>query len=104
MAAWTWTPSTSPFVAEDDEVARLLLERTLDASKEGSPVEVTVTGPDSGPAAGSADGPAACPAHALLREFGFEGREDRLRMELGEASPLRRSGLHHYGATPYLAT
>ncbi len=90
------TTRIGPFVAADDEVARLLLASALDASKEGSPVEVTVPGP--------AAGLAVCPAHALLREFGFVGREDRLRMELGEASPPRLSGLYHYGTTPYLAT
>lgn len=80
-----------PFVAADNEVARLLLASALDASQEGAPVEVTVPGP------------AASPAHALLEEFGFTGRADRLRMELGETPSLQR-GLHHYGTTPYLAT
>jgi hypothetical protein len=56
------------------------------------PVEVTVPGPP------------ASPAHALLKEFGFTGRADRLRMELGEPSPSRPPGLVHYGTTPYLAT
>jgi hypothetical protein len=41
-------------------------------------------------------------AHDLLEEFGFVGREDRLRMELGEAR--RTKGLQTYGTTPYLAT
>ena len=80
-----------PFVAADDEVARLLLATALEASQDGSPVEVTVPGPTESP------------AHALVREFGFAGRADRLRMELGEELPLRQ-GLHQYGTTPYLAT
>ena len=49
-------------------------------------------------------GPPASPAHALLKEFGFAGRADRLCMELGEPSPSRPPGLVHYGTTPYLAT
>ena len=42
------------------------------------------------------------PARGLLNEFGFVGREDRLRMELGEAPHVE--GLQTYGTTPYLAT
>lgn len=83
------TTRVGPFVAYDHDVARLLLWRALRETG-GSPVEVTVPGP------------AADPAHALLRAFGFVGRADRLRMELGEAP--RQSGLAHYGTTPYLAT
>jgi GNAT acetyltransferase-like protein len=79
-----------PFVASTSGVARLLLARALRAGG-GSPVEATVPGP------------AESPAHDLFREFGFRGREDRLRMELG-ATGERRSGLEHYGTTPYLAT
>jgi GNAT superfamily N-acetyltransferase len=78
-----------PFVASTPGVARLLLARTL---RGGSSVEVTVPSP------------AESPAHELLREFGFRGREDRLRMELGGTSCVRPSGLEHYGTTPYLAT
>ncbi len=80
-----------PFVASTPGVARLLLGCALRASS-GSPVEVVVPGP------------VESPAHDLLREFGFRGREDRLRMELGEESDVRPSGLEHYGTTPYLAT
>jgi GNAT superfamily N-acetyltransferase len=80
-----------PFVASTPGVARLLLARALGAS-DGSPVEVTVPGP------------AESPAHDLLREFGFRGRKDRLRMELGEESGVHLSGLEQYGTTPYLAT
>jgi hypothetical protein len=80
-----------PFMASTPSVARLLLARALDAG-DGSPVEVTVSGP------------AESPAHDLLREFGFGGRRDRLRMELGEDSCVRPAGLEHYGTTPYLAT
>ncbi len=49
-------------------------------------------------------GPAENSTHGLLREFGFLGRRDRLRMELGEEGGARLSGLEHYGTTPYLAT
>jgi hypothetical protein len=38
----------------------------------------------------------------VLREFGFVGYRDRLRMELGETP--RTKGLEVYGTTPYLAT
>lgn len=79
-----------PFVASTPNVARLLLSNALRASS--STVEVTVPG-----AAGS-------PAHELLREFGFKGRRDRLLMELGTEDEARRTGLEHYGTTPYLAT
>jgi hypothetical protein len=72
-------------------VARLLLASAF-GTGEGSPVEVAVSGP------------AESPAHDLLREFGFGGRKDRLRMELGEASGDRPAGLEHYSTTPYLAT
>jgi GNAT superfamily N-acetyltransferase len=79
-----------PFVASSPAVARSLLASALHAS-EGLPVEVTVPGPP------------AHPAHALLKDFGFAGRADRLRMELGESSS-HAPGLVHYGTTPYLAT
>jgi hypothetical protein len=49
-------------------------------------------------------GVAESPAHDLLREFGFGGRRDRLRMELGEESENRSGKLEQYGITPYLAT
>ena len=79
-----------PFLASTPDVARLLLTHALPAAG-GAPVQVTVPGP------------ARCQAHALLQELGFEGKQDRLRMELGEemATP---TGLAHYGTTPYLAT
>jgi ribosomal protein S18 acetylase RimI-like enzyme len=79
-----------PFLASTPIVARLLLTHALPAAG-GAPVQVTVPGP------------ARCQAHALLQELGFEGKQDRLRMELGEemATP---TGLAHYGTTPYLAT
>ncbi len=76
-----------PFVASEPEVARALLSRALQANGNAS-VEVSV--PNSGQ------------AHALLKEFGFTGRADRLRMELGE--PPSAEGLQIYGTTPYLAT
>jgi hypothetical protein len=85
------TTRLGPFVATSPAVARRLLASALRAS-EGSPVEVTVPGPPTHP------------AHSLLKDFGFAGRADRLRMELGESSLARPSGLVHYGTTPYLAT
>jgi ribosomal protein S18 acetylase RimI-like enzyme len=80
-----------PFAAANPGVARLLLSRALQESV-SSPVRVIVPGSEKSS------------AHALLREFGFEGRKDRLRMELGGDRPERPSGLEHYGTTPYLAT
>jgi ribosomal protein S18 acetylase RimI-like enzyme len=80
-----------PFLASTPDVARLLLARALSATG-GTPVQVTVPGP------------AGCHAHSLLQEFGFEGTEDRMRMELGEKTANCRTGLAHYGTTPYLAT
>jgi ribosomal protein S18 acetylase RimI-like enzyme len=79
-----------PFLASTPEVASLLLARALSATG-GTPVQVTVPGP------------ARCHSHALLQEFGFEGTEDRMRMELGEKK-ANRTGLVHYGTTPYLPT
>jgi GNAT superfamily N-acetyltransferase len=80
-----------PFLASTPDVARLLLARALSATG-GTPVQVTVPGP------------ARCHAHSLLQEFGFEGTEDRMRMELGEKKDAYRTGLVHYGTTSYLAT
>jgi GNAT superfamily N-acetyltransferase len=82
-----------PFVASTPGVARLLLASSLLGAGEGSSVEVTVPGP------------VESPAHDLLSEFGFRGRKDRLRMELGEESSVHHQvGLEQYGTTPYLAT
>jgi ribosomal protein S18 acetylase RimI-like enzyme len=80
-----------PFLASTPDVARLLLARALSAAG-GTPVQVTVPGP------------ARCQAHSLLQEFGFEGTEDRMRMELGKKTAAYCRGLVHYGTTPYLAT
>jgi ribosomal protein S18 acetylase RimI-like enzyme len=80
-----------PFLASTPGVARLLLASALSATGD-SPIQVTVPGP------------AECQAHSLLQEFGFQGTEDRLRMELGERRASCRTGLVHYGTTPYLAT
>ena len=80
-----------PFLASTPDVARLLLARALPATG-GTPVQVTVSGS------------AGCHAHYLLQEFGFEGTEDRMRMELGEKTATCSTGLVHYGTTPYLAT
>ncbi|HSK86201.1 MAG TPA: GNAT family N-acetyltransferase [Rubrobacter sp.] len=79
-----------PFLASTPDVASILLARALSATG-GTPVQVTVPGP------------ARCHSHALMQEFGFEGTEDRMRMELGEKK-AHRTGLVHYGTTPYLAT
>lgn len=80
-----------PFVAADPDVAGLLLGNAL-RENEGTPVEVTVPGPDDSP------------AHVLLKEFGFVGREDRLLMELGNKPNSGNAGLIQYGTTSYLAT
>jgi len=85
------TTRIGPFVASTPGVARLLLARALVATDD-SPVEITVPGP------------VESQVHDLLREFGFEGRKDRLQMEIGEESAIRRQGLVQYGTTPYLAT
>jgi ribosomal protein S18 acetylase RimI-like enzyme len=80
-----------PFVAATPDVARLLLALALGETGR-RPVRVVVPGLEEHP------------AHALLLEFGFEGRKDRLRMELGEVTDDQPAGLVHYGTTPYMAT
>jgi ribosomal protein S18 acetylase RimI-like enzyme len=80
-----------PFLASTPDVARFLLANALSATG-GAPVQVMVSGP------------ARCHAHSLLQEFGFESTQDRMRMELGEKTAPRSTGLVHYGTTPYLAT
>jgi ribosomal protein S18 acetylase RimI-like enzyme len=80
-----------PFLASTPDVAHLLLARALSVTG-GTPVQVTVPGP------------VGCHAHTLLQEFGFQGTEDRMRMELGEKTATCSTGLDHYGTTPYLAT
>ncbi|MGF1473282.1 MAG: GNAT family N-acetyltransferase [Rubrobacteraceae bacterium] len=79
-----------PILAEGPEVARLLIARALESC--ATPIEATVTGPK-----GAA-------AHGLFEEFGFEGREDRLRMELGTTPMKPRGSLEDYATTSYLAT
>ncbi len=76
-----------PFLASTPDVARLLLASALSAAG-GAPVQVTVPGPTD----------------SLLHEFGFEGTQDRMRMELGGTKVNRQAGLVHYGTTAYLAT
>ena len=76
-----------PFLASEPEVARALLVRALHANGDIS-IEISV--PNGGQ------------ARALLEEFGFVGRVDRLRMELGEEPSAE--GLQIYGTSPYLAT
>lgn len=79
-----------PFSAGTTDAARDLLLCALEAADD-TPIRVIATGPSD------------CPSHDLFREFGFVGREDRLRMELGEeaAGP---GGLIQYGTTPFVAT
>ena len=83
------TVRVGPFMASSPDVAWALLTRAL-RTDGGRSVEISLPAPKGSP------------AHELLREFGFVGRRDRLRMELGEASPAK--GLQTYGTTPYLAT
>ncbi len=83
------TVRVGPFMASSPEVAGALLARALQTDG-GRSVEISLPAPKESP------------AHQLLREFGFVGRRDRLRMELGETSPTE--GLQAYGTTPYLAT
>jgi ribosomal protein S18 acetylase RimI-like enzyme len=80
-----------PFMAAEPVIARSLLASSLACplTANGSGfIEVSV--------------PGGGPAHEMLPEFGFAGREDRLRMELGEAPHTK--GLETYATTPYLAT
>ena len=74
-------------MAAEPTVARALLSRAVMANGSNS-IEVMVPGEG--------------PAHALLEEFNFVGRQYRLRMELGEVPHTK--GLQAYGTTPYLAT
>jgi GNAT superfamily N-acetyltransferase len=80
-----------PFLASTPNVARLLLANALQAAG-SAPVRIT------------APGPIDSHAHFLLQEFGFQGTQDRMRMELGETKALRHDGLVHYGTTAYLPT
>ena len=80
-----------PFLASTPDVARLLLTRALRAAG-STPVRIT------------APGPIERHAHSLLQEFGFQGTQDRMRMELGETKAPRQDGLVHYGTTAYLPT
>jgi ribosomal protein S18 acetylase RimI-like enzyme len=80
-----------PFLASTPNVARLLLTGALRAAG-SAPVRVT------------APGPLDRHAHSLLQEFGFQGTQDRMRMELGEPKASPQDGLVHYGTTAYLAT
>ncbi|MGH3090378.1 MAG: GNAT family N-acetyltransferase [Rubrobacteraceae bacterium] len=77
-----------PFVAENNIVARLLLARAIETGD--MPVRLTV--------------PGESPAHEILREFGFSGHADRLRMEMGDVGLPKPRGLDHYATTAYLAT
>jgi ribosomal protein S18 acetylase RimI-like enzyme len=88
-SAYESTVRIGPFMASSRDVARVLLAHALQTDG-GRSVEVSVPGS------------AEIPAHGVLREVGFLGWWDRLRMELGEAP--RTDGLEVYGTTPYLAT
>ena len=88
-SAYESTVRIGPFLASSPDVARVLLAHALQTDG-GRSVEVSVPGP------------AESPAHGVLREFGFVGWWERLRMELGEAPCT--GGLEVYGTTPYLAT
>jgi ribosomal protein S18 acetylase RimI-like enzyme len=88
-SAYESTVRIGPFMVSSPDVARVLLAHALQTDG-GRSVEVSVSGP------------AENPAHGVLREFGFVGWWDRLRMELGKAP--RTGGLEIYGTTPYLAT
>ena len=83
------TTRLGPFLARTPDVARRLLACAI-GETDGAPVRVI------------APGPHGSPSHRLFEEFGFVGRKDRLRMELGEG--ISQNGLVHYGTTPYLAT
>ncbi len=85
------TVRIGPFLASTPEVARLLLAGALREAG-GAPVRLT------------APGPVDHHAHSLLLEFGFQGTQDRMRMELGETEEPPKDGLIHYGTTAYLAT
>ena len=82
------TTRIGPFLSETPEAARLLLSRSLRMGD--APVEIVTSN--------------GGPAHGLLEEFGFTGRVDRTRMELGGGSGASPEGLEHYATTPYLAT
>ena len=85
-------------MASNPDVARALLTGALDARNKphtafvnlGDAYVEVVVPLEEGPARG------------LFDEFGLVGREDRLRMELGEAPRAR--DLQTCGTTPYLAT
>ena len=85
------TTRIGPFLASTSDVARLLLKGALRATG-GATVQVTATGPTDHH------------AHSLLQEFGFQGTQDRMRMELGDTGFACQPGLVHYGTTAYLAT
>ena len=68
-----------PFLASTPGVARLLLANALQATGD-APAQLT------------APGPTDCRAHSLLREFGFQGTQDRMRMELGETKAACGTG------------
>lgn len=88
-SATPYSTHIGPFMAAGFDVAQLLLSAALESCN--TPVEATVTAP----------GDFAC---SLYEEFGFEGREDRLRMEIGRMPEKSSGSLEQYGTTPYLAT
>ncbi|MCA3749001.1 MAG: GNAT family N-acetyltransferase [Rubrobacter sp.] len=84
------TVRIGPFMAESFRVACALLGAAL-AGSPGETVEAAVPEPPGSP------------AHALFRSFGFAGRSERLRMELG-CGAREGGGLGQYATTAYLAT
>ncbi|MGI8541605.1 MAG: GNAT family N-acetyltransferase [Rubrobacteraceae bacterium] len=76
-----------PFMASDEKVAETLLSRAIEGGD--APIRIVVPGEDG-------------PAHELIRDFGFAGKRDRLRMEMGEIP--EPGGLEEYATTAYLAT
>jgi ribosomal protein S18 acetylase RimI-like enzyme len=79
-----------PFAAGNTDVARRLLLRTLEAAGD-APLRAIATAQDG------------CPSHDLFRQFGFVGRKDRLRMEIGDGA-ADPGGLLQYATTPFMAT
>ena len=86
-----------PFMASTPDTAHALLASALDMRSRPRGASISL-----GDAYVEVVVPGEGPAHDLFDEFGFMGREDRLRMELGEVPHM--SGLQTYGTTPYLAT
>jgi hypothetical protein len=87
-----------PFMAANSDVDRALLTRALDKRSKPRALPVSLEDAYAEIVVPVKEGP----AHSLFDELGFVGREDRPRMELGEAPHVE--GLQTYGTTSYLAT